>query len=113
MTTSSQANRLLKAALWLGAHALLLAIFVDRGDYIAAIVNHYTTIHPGILALVALVGVIGAVVIARAIKFQLPAWLVAMRRNPVFYTRTVALGTLLIAPTWLNVLNVTPVRPAL
>src|SRR5258708_18549247 len=110
MTKFSQINRLIGAAFWLSVHALLLAIFRDHVDYLPTIFDRYSTVYAGGMVLLALMGVLGAVMIVRNVRFQLPAWLAALRRSSVFYIGTIILGTLIIAAYWLNALYLTPLQ---
>src|SRR5258708_7981435 len=74
--------------LWAFIHVALLAILLDRRDDM-----------PGLLALIAAVGVIGVVVLWRIV--DVPRWLQSLRMNRLFIAAVLIVGTGLLLVTWL------------
>lgn len=74
--------------LWAFLHIGLLAILLNQGD-----------VMPWLLALIGVVGVVGAILLWRVA--DVPRWLQSVRLNPLFMALVLIAGTILLLITWI------------
>src|SRR5260221_336666 len=79
--------------IWAFIHVALLAILLDRRDDM-----------PGLLALIAAIGVICVIILWRIV--DVPRWLQSLRVNWLFIAAVLITGTVLLLVTWLMPLEV-------
>src|SRR5258708_734047 len=83
----------ISTVLWVFVHIALLALLLDQRDDM-----------PGLLVLIAAVGVIGAIILWRT--DDVPRWLQSVRANRLIFAAVLIAGTVLLLLTWLTPIEV-------
>lgn len=100
---------------WLLLHLIILRVLIDHEDEFPVIAGRYSLSYAGGLALIAAAGLIGAVVLARTRRIQLPRLLVRLRDQWWFLPAVFSASAALMLAVWMTPFQifVTPVQKEL